>query len=104
MKIYRMHRSARAAADYVWSRTELRPRPGSLQFANLNHIASCQAAGHSWVGADNELAVQVPSIVIPDEVNVLLNPNHACYRDLEWSEPLPFRFDPRLFMTEPQTL
>ena len=52
----------------------------------------------------NQLAIQVPSIVIPEEFNILLNPNHAHYRDLAWSEPLPFRFDPRLLTAEPQTL
>jgi RES domain-containing protein len=90
--------------DYVWSRTELPGTPGILSFGNLNHIASCQAAGHSWVGAAHQLAIQVPSVAIPEEVNVLLNPNHTGYHDLVWSEPRPFRFDPRLFITEPETL
>jgi len=148
MKIYRMHRAARATGDYtgamlaggrwnpigtpmlyaaqhlslacievlvhldksqlprdyVWSRTELPNAPGTLPFGNLNHVASCQAAGHSWVAAGNQLAIRVPSIVIPEEANVLLNPNHTGYHQLTWSEPRPFRFDPRLFITEPQTL
>jgi hypothetical protein len=90
--------------DYVWSRTELLITPGTLSFASLNHIASCQAAGRSWVGAGNQLAAQVPSVVIPEELNVLLNPNHTGYHDLVWSEPRPFRFDPRLFIAEPETL
>ena len=78
--------------------------PGALSFGNLNHVASCQAAGHSWVGTGNQLAIQVPSIVIPEEFNVLLNPTHIGYRDLVWSEPRLFRFDPRLFITEPQNV
>ena len=90
--------------DYVWSTTELPNTPGTLPFGNLNHIASCQAAGHSWVAAGNQLAIRVPSMVIPEEANVLLNPNHTGYHDLAWSEPRPFRFDPRLFISEPQTL
>lgn len=90
--------------DYVWSKTQLPNPPEALSFGSLNRIASCQAAGHSWVGTGNQLAVQVPSIAIPEEVNVLLNPRHAGYHDLVWSEPRPFRFDPRLFITEPQTL
>src|SRR5438046_2074319 len=51
--------------NYVWSRAELAQVPGCLVFGDLNYIVSCQAAGHSWVGARNELAIQ------------LLNPNHA---------------------------
>jgi RES domain-containing protein len=90
--------------DYVWSRTELFGTPGTLSFGNLNHIAACQDAGRAWVDTGNQLAIQVPSVVIPEEVNVLLNPNHTGYRDLVWSEPRPFRFDPRLFVNEPETL
>jgi RES domain-containing protein len=90
--------------DYVWSRAQLSNPPEVLFFGNLNHVGSCQAAGHRWVAAGNQLAIQVPSIVIPEEFNILLNPNHAHYHDLAWSEPLPFRFDPRLFTAEPQTL
>ena len=90
--------------DYVWSRAELSNTPGVLSFGNLNHVASCQAAGHQWVVAGDRLAIQVPSIVIPEEFNILLNPNHAHYHHLAWSEPLPFRFDSRLFTAEPQVL
>jgi RES domain-containing protein len=90
--------------DYVWSRTELPETPELLRFANLNDILSCQAAGHSWVSAVNELAVQVPSIVISEEFNILLNPSHSGYDELEWTEPRPFRFDPRLFIAEPHNL
>jgi len=44
------------------------------------------------------LAAQVPSVIIPAEFNVLLNPNHSSYDKIRWSEPRPFRFDPRLFI------
>lgn len=89
--------------DYVWSRAELPKDPGFLEVKDLSHVSSCQAAGDSWVeGA--QLAVQVPSVVIPEEFNVLLNPNHPEYSEVVWSEPRPFRFDPRLFVAEPQIL
>jgi hypothetical protein len=42
--------------------------------------------------------------VIPEECNILLNPNHADYSGVLWSEPRPFRFGPRLFIAEPETL
>jgi len=46
----------------------------------------------------------VPSVVIPEEFNVLLNPSHTAYVALVWTEPRPFYFDPRLFVAEPYTL
>jgi len=90
--------------DYVWSWTDLPQNPERLQFDDLNHVSSCQAAGHSWVRTAGELAVQVPSVIVPAESNFLLNPTHEGYSTLVWGEPRPFRFDPRLFASEPRTL
>lgn len=90
--------------DYVWSVTELSEMPELLTFRDLTDVASCQLAGRSWASTNNQLATQVPSVVIPEEFNILLNPNHANYRSLVWSQPLPFRFDPRLFVAEPHIL
>ena len=89
---------------YVWSRTDLPAAPPLLAFVSLSDIVSCQAAGHAWVSAVSQLAIQVPSVIIPEEFNVLLNPRHAAYSSLVWTDPRPFRFDPRLFIAEPQTL
>jgi RES domain-containing protein len=75
-----------------------------LVFEGVNDIASCQAQGHSWVNAANRLAIRVPSVITPAEFNILLNPRHSAYAGLVWSDPRPFRFDPRLFIAEPQTL
>ena len=90
--------------DYVWSKTELSAAPTILAFESLSSILSCQAAGHAWVNAVHRLAIGVPSVIIPEEFNVLLNPLHAAYNSLVWSDPQPFRFDPRLFIAEPHTL
>jgi hypothetical protein len=62
--------------------------------------------GRAFVGPRplDKLAELVPSIVIPEEFNILLNPNHSAYHELAWSEPKLFRFDPRLFLAEPQAL
>jgi hypothetical protein len=90
--------------DYVWSKTGLAPEPPLLAFKSLSGIVSCQAVGHAWVSAVSQLAVRVPSVIIPEEFNILLNPRHAEYNNLVWSDPRPFRFDPRLFIAEPRIL
>jgi RES domain-containing protein len=89
---------------YVWSKIDLPGTPSSLAFESLSDIVSCQAAGHAWLNAANQLAIQAPSVIIPEEFNVLLNPLHAAYNGLLWSNPQPFRFNPRLFIAEPHTL
>lgn len=90
--------------DYVWSEADLPDRPELLSIVSLNDIGSCQTAGTAWIHTANELAIAVPSIIIPEEFNILLNPMHTDYNALVWSQPRPFRFDPRLFIAEPQTL
>ncbi len=90
--------------DYVWSKVKLPRSPEFLQVAGLQSVLSCQATGDAWVRTGSQLAAQVPSIVIPEEFDVLLNPAHADYNALVWSEPQPFRFDTRLFPAEPQSL
>jgi RES domain-containing protein len=42
------------------------------------------------------LAISLPSAVIPEERNVLLNPLHPDAAKLRISEPKGFRFDPRV--------
>jgi RES domain-containing protein len=39
---------------------------------------------------------QVPSVVVPPEWNYLINPAHADFGELAWSEPKVFRIDRRL--------
>ena len=78
--------------------------PNDLGVRGLGSILSCQAAGHAWVNAVHQLAIQVPSVIIPEGFNILRNPLHAAYNSLSWSDPQPFRFDPRLFIAEPHTL
>jgi hypothetical protein len=38
----------------------------------------------------------VPSVIIPREMNYLISPVHPQFDQLAWSDPQPFRFDPRL--------
>jgi RES domain-containing protein len=40
--------------------------------------------GRQWIVHRKELAVRVPSVLIPEEDNILLNPIHPEYEALEW--------------------
>ena len=40
--------------------------------------------------------LEVPSAIVEDESNYLINPGHPDFSLLEIGEPKPFEFDPRL--------
>lgn len=58
--------------------------------------ASCHALGDVWVAHGDSLAVRVPSVLIPAEFNLLLNPAHTAMREVRVASVTPFQFDPRL--------
>jgi RES domain-containing protein len=53
--------------------------------------------GTAWAKSKRSLAFRVPSAVIADEWNVLLNPAHAAFARITVSDPRSFRYDHRMF-------
>lgn len=90
--------------DYVWSKAELPDIPSLLSDSIPASVIACQIAGAAWIREAQQLAVRVPSVIIPEEFNVLLNPNHAAYASVLWRKARTFQFDPRLFTSEPRML
>jgi RES domain-containing protein len=52
--------------------------------------------GDSWAAEQRSVALIVPSAVVPQETNVLLNPLHPRFGEVRLDEQHPFRFDSRL--------
>ena len=59
-----------------------------------NHCT--RAIGDEWMRSQRSLALAVPSVVTPGELNYLLNPLHPRFPELETGAASPFRPDPRL--------
>lgn len=57
---------------------------------------STMAIGQAWIEKGNHLAMKVPSIVCPAEVNLLLNPLHAEMDAVRVTDVSTFTFDARL--------
>lgn len=55
-----------------------------------------RAIGDAWVKSARSLALSVPSAVVPQEHNLVLNPAHPRFFSLEPVGPVPIDFDPRL--------
>jgi len=58
--------------------------------------AEVQAIGDAWVARGSSAVLRVPSVVIPDENNFLLNPRHEDFPKLQIRNPVSFQFDQRL--------
>lgn len=56
--------------------------------------------GGKWLQARSSPVLRVPSIMIPEESNFLLNPEHPRSDEVEIGDPRPFTFDPR-FLNPP---
>jgi RES domain-containing protein len=56
-----------------------------------------QAIGSQWARQSQAMVLRVPSILVPREFNLLLNPLHAQFKRLKISAPQPFDFDGRLW-------
>jgi RES domain-containing protein len=56
----------------------------------------CLAAGDRFLAAGTALILSVPSIVVPQERNAIINVLHPAMRAVRVIANEPFRFDPRL--------
>jgi RES domain-containing protein len=64
--------------------------------ASADPLAACQAIGEAWISRGHDLMLQVPSVLVPEETNLILNPAHPRMREVKIVSTRPFRFDPRL--------
>lgn len=55
-----------------------------------------RAIGDRWLRESRSVVLEVPSVIVPEESNFLLNPLHPDFRSLKFSKSQPFSLDPRL--------
>ena len=58
---------------------------------------SAQKFGASWLAACSAMAMQLPSALIPEEANVIINPQHPQYSRVALTTVREFRFDARMY-------
>ncbi len=66
---------------------EWRRQPGPQELRDI---------GTAWAESGETVVLQVPSAVVPEEHNFLLNPRHPEFGRLAIGDPEPFEFDERL--------
>lgn len=64
---------------------------------NMRGYADTQEIGHSWVEKRKDLILKVPSAVIPQEYNFIINTEHPLFKEqIKLSKNEPYAFDNRL--------
>jgi len=71
------------------------PLPGNWAFVE----AQTQHIGNEWLASNESMVLEVPSVVIPLERNLILNPAHPRFSEVKTIDCVPFFFDPRIFKT-----
>lgn len=71
---------------------------GSLptDWRSLADLSPCQRIGDEWLSSQRTVILRVPSVIIPDEWNVVINPLHPDFRKVKVKDVQPFMFDPRV--------
>ena len=72
--------------------------PGDLpaDWRSREPRASTQDLGSAWQREGRSVALAVPSVLIPEELCVLLNPEHPDTGRVTVNYPVPFTFDDRI--------
>lgn len=60
-------------------------------------FAGSQQLGHEWLAGGAALALVVPSVIVRQELNYVLNVNHPQFAQVRVGKPEPFSFDERLW-------
>ena len=74
--------------------TTVSPDDLKADWRNYPPRNSTVSTGGGWLKARSSPVLKVPSIMIPEESNYLLNPEHPRAEEIEIGDPRPFTFDP----------
>lgn len=66
-------------------------------WADLPAPASAQEYGRQWLESANHLAMLLPSAIIPESTNSVINPAHPAFRSVTLEIVREFTFDARMF-------
>ncbi|MEO0803689.1 MAG: RES family NAD+ phosphorylase [Cyanobacteria bacterium J06642_2] len=79
------------------SRRKLTPADLPKNWRAYPAPSALQTLGSQWVRSGETAILELPSVVIPNEMNVLLDPSHEDFQDITVNSPEPFFFDPRMW-------
>lgn len=75
----------------------LNPKDLPQNWASIPPDVTTQFLGSEFIRANSLLFMKVPSAIVHDEWNILINPNHKLIDSVHIVDVKPFAFDGRLF-------
>lgn len=63
---------------------------------NVHDMDESRELGERWSKRKSSCVLRVPSVLVPEESNLVLNPTHEEAARLKWVDKRPFVFDGRL--------
>jgi len=85
------------------------PEKVSIETLDLNELpqkwnaypvsTTSQECGSQWILQQQTAILKVPSVIIPNEFNYLVNHQHEDFKYVSIKEPVPFSFDARMWKT-----
>jgi RES domain-containing protein len=64
--------------------------------AGSQPLAACRGAGDAWFERGAALLLRAPSVIVPEELNLMINPAHGRMQEVRIVSSRPFHFDPRM--------
>ncbi len=68
----------------------------TANWTDYDQMYITQSLGEKWVNENETAILQVPSSIISEEVNYLINPNHKDFEKIKVIKNQPFVFDKRI--------
>ena len=76
------------------------PAPDDLpkKWNAIRPVPASMEVGTRWARENRSLVLYVPSAIIPEDVNGILNPNHPEFDRVNFTIRREFHYDPRMFV------
>jgi RES domain-containing protein len=85
-----------AVPDEVWAARSVLPQPPPVGWEAIPEGGVSRSLGSRWLAGGASALLAVPSVIVPEEFNVLINPTHAHAQRLRASKQRRFIYDPRI--------
>lgn len=81
--------------DSLYLKPELSKLP--LDWAAVPFASASQQFGKKWLKSCQQLVLLVPSVIVPEATNAVINPRHSAISSVKIQIEREFKFDSRMF-------